>query len=114
MSVSYEHANQDMSVENLKWPELVHLEQCPLQMIQCPFTSAGCTVQLPRREMEEHEKEALRQHLHMMMSVVQLKPPQEPPATVSVTADKSEYLYSMPPVWFTIADFTKEKECNTE
>ena len=64
--------------------------------------------------MEEHEEQALRQHLRMMMSVVQLKPPQEPPAAVSVTTVQSEYLYSMPPVWFTIADFTKKKECNTE
>ena len=81
-------------------------------MIQCPFTT-GALSSIAQEKMEEHEKD-LRQHLHMMMSVVQLKPPQEPPATVSVTADKSEYLYSMPPVWFTIADFTKEKECNTE
>ena len=100
------------SMKDLKRFELVsHLEQCPLQMIQCPFTSAGCTVQLPRREMEEHEKKAVHQHLRMMMSVVQLKPPQEPPAAVS---EQSQYLVNLPPVEFTITDFTKKKECNAE
>ena len=52
------------SIEKLKRLELVsHLEQCPFQVIQCPFTSAGCTVELSRREMEEHEKNALSMNL---------------------------------------------------
>ena len=102
-------------VENLKRIGLIsHLEQCPLQVIQCPFTSAGCTVKLPRREMEDHENKAMCQHLRMMMSVVQLKPPQEPPAAVSVTTNQSEYLVNLPPVKFTISVFTKKKECNAE
>ena len=103
------------SMEKLKRLELVrHLEQCPLQVIQCPFTGAGCTVQLPRRDMEEHENKAIRQHLRMMMSILQLKPPQEPPAAVSVTTDQSEYLVNFPPVEFTITHFTKKMECNAE
>ena len=104
------------SVENLKRLELVsHLEQCPLQVIRCPFTSAGCTVQLPRREIEEHEDKAVRQHLRMMMSMMQLKPkPEEPPAAVSVTTDQLEYLVNSPPVEFIIAEFTEKKECNAE
>ena len=59
------------SIENLKRNQFEkHLEeQCPLQVIQCPFTSAGCTLQLPRREMEEHEDKAMRQHLRMVMSL---------------------------------------------
>ena len=102
-------------VENLKRLELVsHLEeQCPLQVIQCPFTSAGCTVQLPRREMEEHEDKAMREHLRMMMSLMQLK---EPPASaiVATTAKQLEYVVNLPPLEFTIIDFTKKKECNAE
>ena len=99
------------SVENLKRLELAsHLEeQCPLQVIQCPFTSAGCTVQLPRREMEEHEKTAVHQHLRMMMSMTQLK---QHPAAVTATANQLEYLVNLPPVEFTITDFTKKHECN--
>ena len=106
------------SVENLKRIELAsHLEeQCPLQVIQCPFTSAGCTVQLPRREMEEHEDNAVRHHLRMMMRVVQLKPNQDPPASAVVTATTKQvkYLVNLPPVQFAITDFTKKKECDAE
>ena len=104
------------SVENLKRIELAsHLEeQCPLQVIQCPFTSAGCTVQLPRREMEEHEKnlEAMSHHLRMMMSMMKVEQHSAP--AVSIATKKSRYLYSSPPVEFTITDFTKKKECNAE
>ena len=103
------------SVENLKRLELAsHLEeQCPLQVIQCPFTSAGCTVQLPRREMEEHEDKAIRQHLRMMMSLLQLKESHPSPA-VSVNDSHSQYLYSLPPVKFLITDFLQKKKSNAK
>ena len=102
------------SIEKLKRLELVsHLEQCPLQVIQCPFTSAGCTAQLPRREIEEHKDKAVPRHLCMSV-VLELKPPQEPSAAVSVTTNQSEYLVNLPPVKFTISDFTKKKQCNAE
>ena len=95
------------SLENLKRMQFeMHLEeQCPLQVIQCPFTSAGCTVQLPRREMEEHEDKAVRQHLRMvMMTSLHSKP----------AAIPSQYLFSLTPMEFTITDFLKMKESNTE
>ena len=72
------------------------------------------SAQLPRREMEEHEDNAMRQHLRMMISVVQLKLYEEPPVAVSVTTKHSEYLVNLPPVKFIISDFTKKKECNAE
>ena len=88
-----------------------HLEeQCPLQVIQCPFTSAGCTFQLPRREMEEHEDH----HLLMMMSVMQLKPNQETPAVVTATTKEVKYLVNLLPVQFAITDFIKKKVCNAD
>ena len=102
------------SVDNLKRNQFeMHIkEQCPLQVIQCPFTSAGCTLQLPRREMEEHEDKAMRQHLRMVMSL-HSKPKNEP-LTPSLTANDSQYLFSLPPVEYTITDFLKMKESNTE
>ena len=97
------------SVENLKRMQFeMHLEeQCPLQVIQCPFTSVGCTVQLPRREMEEHEDKAVRQHLRMVMSL------HSKPSPLSA-ASPSQYLFSLTPMEFTITDFLKMKESNTE
>ena len=56
----------------------------------------------------------MRQHLRMMISVVQLKLYEEPPVAVSVTTKHSEYLVNLPPVKFIISDFTKKKECNAE
>ena len=56
--------------------------------------------------MEEHEDKAMRQHLRMMISMIQLKPNQEPPAVISATAK----LVNLPPVKFTISDFTNWRE----
>ena len=50
--------------EGLKREQLqAHIDECSLQVISCPFTSAGCTVKLPWNEMEKHEDTAMRQHL---------------------------------------------------
>ena len=102
------------SVQNLKRIQFeMHLKQCPLHVIECPFSSAGCTVQLPRREMEAHEDLAMRQHLRMVMSLLQSKPTQEPSGP-SPSTNNSQYLFNMPPVEFTIGDFFKMKESNAE
>ena len=93
-----------------------HLEeQCLLQVIQCPFTSAGCTVQMPRREMEEHEEKAMQQHLRMMMSMMlKLKPNQDTPTVDTATTKQVKHLVNLPPVQFAITDFTKKMECDAE
>ena len=50
--------------ESFKRKQLkAHIKECPLQVIECPFSSAGCTVKLPRNQMVEHEDVAVRQHL---------------------------------------------------
>ena len=61
--------------------------------------------------MVDHEDKAMRQHLRMMMSVLQLKSKQEPPV---LDTDRLHYLVNLPPVQFAIADFTKKKECESE
>ena len=101
-------------VENLKRNQFeMHLEeQCPLQVIQCPFTSAGCTVQLPRREMEEHEDKAVSQHLRMVMNLH--SKPKQKSRNPSLSSNDSQFLFSLPPVKFTITDFLTMKESNTE
>ena len=58
--------------EGLKREQLqAHIDECPLQVISCPFTRAGCTVKLPRNEMEKHEDTAMRQHLRLVVKQVQ-------------------------------------------
>ena len=48
-----------------------HLEQtCPLEVIQCDFSSAGCGAQLQRRLMSAHMKEGMEAHLSLLSLVV--------------------------------------------
>ena len=48
-----------------------HLEdQCPLTIIDCPFTYAGCKTQLPRKDMPEHMSETAA-HLLLLASIQQ-------------------------------------------
>ena len=48
-----------------------HLEQtCPLEVIQCDFSYAGCGAQLQRRLMSAHMKEGIKDHLSLLSLVV--------------------------------------------
>ena len=93
-------------VGGLKRKQLkAHIDECPLQEIECPFSSAGCTVKLPRNQMETHEDTAIRQHLRL---VLQLNLKQKPSASTS-TAVCPQYLHKLPPVAFTVTDFQRKK-----
>ena len=48
-----------------------HLEQtCPLEVIQCNFSYAGCGAQLQRRFMPAHMKQGIKDHLSLLSLVV--------------------------------------------
>ena len=48
-----------------------HLEEiCPLEVIQCDFSYAGCGAQLQRRLMSAHMKEDIEAHLSLLSLVV--------------------------------------------
>ena len=48
-----------------------HLEQtCPLEVIQCDFSYAGCGAQLQRRFMPTHMKQGIKDHLSLFSLVV--------------------------------------------
>ena len=48
-----------------------HLKQtCPLEVIQCDFSYAGCGAQLQRRFMPAHMKQGLKDHLSLLSLVV--------------------------------------------
>ena len=52
-----------------------HLEEtCPLEVIQCDFSYAGCGVQLQRRLMSAHMKEGMEAHLSLLSLVAQEVP----------------------------------------
>ena len=51
-----------------------HAENCPLEMVQCPFIEAGCGVRVLRRDIDAHMESNIQQHLmKMMMAYSKLK-----------------------------------------
>ncbi len=40
-----------------------HLLDCPLQLVECEFASAGCEVKVPRRDLAGHMTESIQHHL---------------------------------------------------
>ena len=62
-----------------------HLEQtCPLEVIQCDFSYAGCGAQLQRRLMSAHMKEGIEAHLSMLA--------QEVPKLQNIVQQQSELI----------------------
>ena len=43
-----------------------HLNTCPLQVVECAFSYAGCNKKLQRQDMEKHVEESTREHLTLM------------------------------------------------
>ena len=43
-----------------------HLNTCPLQVVECDFSYAGCNKKLQRQDMEKHVEESTREHLALM------------------------------------------------
>ena len=43
-----------------------HLNTCPLQVVECDFSYAGCNKKLQRQDMEKHVEESTREHLTLM------------------------------------------------
>ena len=81
-----------------------HLNECPLQLLECPCSNAGCSVQLPHKEMASH---TLRQHNQVLEKNSNKVVAITPPGTMS-----PEYLYNLPPVVFTITDFLEKKQAD--
>ena len=97
--------------EGLKREQLqAHINECPLQVISCPFTSAGCTVKLPRNEMEKHEATAVCEHLRLLMKLHLNQETSTPPAATILPP----FLYNQAPMEFIISDYHEKKEANEE
>ena len=43
-----------------------HLQECPLQPVACDFHHAGCTAEIPRKELSKHGEESTEKHLALM------------------------------------------------
>ena len=80
-----------------------HIDECPLQEISCPFTSAGCTVKLPRNEMEKHEATAVCEHLRLVMMKLHLNQETSTPPAAAISPP---FLYNQAPMEFIISNFS--------
>ena len=89
-----------------------HIDECPLQVISCPFTSAGCTVKLPRNEMEKHEATAVCEHLRLVVKQVQQLQLKQEPSTPPAATVSPPFLYNQAPTEIVISDFSEKKEAN--
>ena len=97
--------------EGLKRQQIeAHIDECPLQVISCPFTSAGCTVKLPRNEMKKHEAAAVCEHLRLLMKLHLNQETTTPPAATI----PPQFLYNQAPMEFIISNFSEKREANKE
>ena len=46
-----------------------HLLQCPLEVVECDFSHAGCNTKLPRQDLERHMEESTQKHLVLMSAM---------------------------------------------
>ena len=98
--------------EGLKREQLQpHIDECPLQVISCPFTSAGCTVKLPRNQMEKHEATAVCEHLRLVMMKLHLNQETSTPPAAAISPP---FLYNQAPMEFIISKFSEKKKVNGE
>jgi len=49
-----------------------HQDECPREVLDCPFREAGCTERILRCNLEEHKQQNTQQHLTKMMKAFKL------------------------------------------
>ena len=104
--------NKCLVVGGLKRKQLkAHIDKCPLQEIECPFSSAGCTVKLPRNQMVEHEDTAMRQHLRIVAKQLNSLQESSAPCTLGPVVCP-QHVYNIPPVDFIMKGFLEKKQAD--
>lgn len=73
-----------------------HLQSCPLQVVNCPFSDIGCSVKIRRREAKDHQDTSTDNHLQL--------------ATLRI--QKLEAVILVPPIVFKLRNFTIRKARN--
>ena len=46
---------------------LLHLTECPLQRVECPYREYGCGEEMERRQLDLHEREYIHTHFRLAM-----------------------------------------------
>ena len=50
---------------------LLHLAECPLQRVECPYREYGCGEEMKRRQLDLHEREYM--HTHFRLAIKEMK-----------------------------------------
>ena len=48
----------------------LHLSECPLQRVECPYREYGCGEEMERRQLDLHEREYIHTHFRLAMKEV--------------------------------------------
>ena len=48
----------------------LHLSECPLQRVECPYREYGCGEEMERRQLDLHEREYMHTHFRLAMKEV--------------------------------------------
>ena len=93
-----------------------HLKQtCPLEVIQCDFSYAGCGAQLQRRLMSAHMKEGMEAHLSLLSLVVpKLQNTVKQQGDLICALMKLQMKSLVPPVNIIMDDFDQRKKSNDD
>ena len=51
----------------------LHLAECPLQRVKCPYWEYGCREEMDRRQLDLHEKEYIHTHFRLAMKEMKQK-----------------------------------------
>ena len=62
----------------------IHLAECPLQIMKCPYWEYGCREEMERRQLDLHEKEYIHTHFRLAMKEMKQK--------LTESNDKIKYL----------------------
>ena len=49
----------------------LHLSECPLQRVECPYREYGCGEEMERRQLDLHEREYM--HIHFRLAMKEMK-----------------------------------------
>ena len=91
-----------------------HLRDCPLQPVECSFRHAGCTAEVPRRELSKHSEENMEKHLALVCELtrdlaLRVRRQEDTIRTLREEADQLRLAVPVVPFEFSLSDYRRLK-----
>ena len=93
-----------------------HLNECPLQQVECEFCHAGCEEKIQRKDLTEHMEKSLQKHLTLLSAFAteQIKhlttdaaEKNEEIRCLKIRVQNLENVVLLPPVKFTLYNYSR-------